>query len=126
MDRLIKTLPCDNGTLSVTSAGQRLPLAKFTGRVEITERTNMIPILGTVQKGAKTIYASFMVCGDLEYQRESGPDYIHSGMIFDAMGDVMGERITFAGMCFEDSDPIANELTFRISDLELVKKLLEL
>lgn len=126
MDRLIKTLPCERGSLFVTSAGQRLPLARFTGRIEIVEQTNMIPILGTVQKGAKTIHASFMVCGDLEYQRETGPDAIHGGMIFDATGDVLGERIAFAGMHFEDSDPMTNELTFSITDLELVKKLLSM
>lgn len=86
MERLVKAIPCERGELFVTSAGRRLPLAEFTGRIEIVEHTNMVPILGTIQKGTKIIYASFMVCGNLEYQRESGPVPIHSGMAFDAAG----------------------------------------
>ena len=126
MKRLIKTLPCEYGELFVTTAGQRLSLAKFNGRIEIFEHTTMVPILNTLQKGIKTIHASVMICGDLEYQREAPDKLIHSGNVFDATADVEGERITFAGMSFEDSDPIVNELTFNITDLELVKKLLKM
>lgn len=126
MERLIKTLPCEHGDLFVTTAGRRLPLAKFNGRIEIFEHTNMVPILNTVQKGIKTIHASVMICGDLEYQREDPGKLIHSGNVYDATADVVGELITFAGMSFEDSDPIENELTFNITDLELVKKLLKM
>lgn len=126
MECLIKTLPCGRGELFVTSAGLRLPLAKFQGRIEIFETTNLIPMLGTLQRGPKTIHASFMVCGDLEYQTEEACNLIHSGNVYDATANVQGERITFAGMRFEDSDPVENELTFNITDLALIEKLLKM
>jgi len=124
--RLIKALPCERGELYVTSAGQRFLLARFNGQVEIWEHITLVPLLGTVQKGTKTIYASFMLCGDLEYQRETDYQAIHSGKVYDAIADVEGTRLTFAGMRFEDSDPINNELIFSVTDLELIQKLLTL
>jgi len=124
--RLIKILPCERGELYATSAGQRRLLARFNGRIEITEHTTLVPLLGTVQKGTKTIYASFMLCGNLEYQYETDYQSIHSGKVYDATTYVEGERLLFAGMQFEDSDPISNELVFNITDLELVQKLLKM
>lgn len=124
MNRIIKTIPAADGELFVISAGQRLPLAHFSGRVEITENTTLVPILGTVQRGTKTIYASFIVCGDLEYHREPDSNLIHSGKIFEAITDINGERLEFAGLRFEYSDPLKNELVFEIRDLELIQKLI--
>lgn len=124
MFTLIKTLEALNGELFVTSAGQRKQLARFTGEVKINEETMLIPVLGRTEKGVKKIYASFIVCGDLGYSRPLTDDSIHSGKIFDITADVNGERLLFAGLRFEDSDPIENTLTFEITDLELIKKLL--
>jgi len=42
----------------------------------------------------------------------------------EATGDVECEALHFAGLRFEDSDPLRNELTFEITDLELIQKLL--
>ncbi len=123
MDKVINVIPATNGELYVISAGRRLPLARFEGRVKIMERTKLVPILGTVQKGTKAIYASFIVCGNLEYQIEIDNGYIHSGKVYDVFADVDGERIHFAGLRFEDSNPLKNELVFEITDLELIQKL---
>ena len=124
MDRIIKAIPVTDGLLYVISAGRRLPLAKFSGRVEVTENTKLVPILGTVQKGTKAVYASFIICGNLEYQREITDDFIHSGKVYEATANVEREYIQFAGLQFEDSDPVKNELVFRIADMELIQKLL--
>lgn len=124
--QIIKTLPATNGRLSAISAGRRLPFAHFNGRIEIMENTSLIPILGAVHKGTKTIHASVIVCEDLEYQREIDDKFIHSGKVYEAVADVEGERINFAGLRFEDSDPIKNELVFEITDLELIEKLVSI
>lgn len=124
MDKIIKTIPAKNGELFAVSAGQRLPLAHFDGRVEIVETTRLVPILGMVQKGVKTIRASFIVCGDLDYQREEGAAGMHSGMVYEASAEIGPERVWLAGLRFRDSDPIKNELVFEIADLELVQKLI--
>lgn len=126
MSTTIKTLPATNGDLFVISAGQRFQLARFNGKVKIDEKRIFVPVLGTAQKGIKQIYASFVVCGDLEYLLEINETSIHSGKVFEAIADVAGERLNFSGLRFEESDPLTNELTFSVTDLELVQKLLEM
>ena len=113
------------GTLYVISAGQRLMLARFNGKVKITEKTSLVPVLGTVQKGTKRIIASFVVCGDPEYYMNVDNGFINSGKVYEAVADVDGERIYFAGLRFEDSEPLKNELVFEITDLELIRKFME-
>lgn len=125
MEKLIKTISVADGELYVISAGRRYLVARFDGRIEIVEKTNLVPILGTVQKGTKTIYASFIVCGDLEYQQEQNSSLIHSGKVYEAVAYVENEKTIFAGLQFEDSNPIENELVFHITDLELIQKLLK-
>lgn len=122
MERLIKSVPVSNGELYEIAAGQRTDLADFTGTIEIWEKTVQVPILGRVQKGPKEIHASFIVCGDLSYHREN--IQIHSGKVYEAVGDVENRKLDFAGLRFTDSDPIENTLTFEIPDLELIQKLL--
>lgn len=124
MNKLMKSIPAENGELYVTSAGRRQLLAYFDGNIEISERQAYVPILGTVQKGTKRIFASFVICENIDYQTEVSDCFIHSGKVYDAIADVMNEKITFAGLRFMDSDPIKNTLVFEITDLELVKRLI--
>ena len=121
---IIKIIPANDGELYMTSGGRRCRIASFSGRVEIEERQAQVAILGTMQKGAKRIYASFIVCGDMDFQKGFGFDAVHGGRVFEAQAGVCGERLAFAGLRFEDSDPLRNELIFEIPDLELVQELL--
>lgn len=120
----IKVIPTDDGELYMTSGGRRHCIASFSGRVEIEEKQAQVAILGTMQKGTKRISASFVGCGDVDFQRGFGFDSIDSGKVFKAKASVCGERLAFAGLRFEDSDPLKNELVFGISDLELIQKML--
>ncbi len=125
MNRIIKTLPAEDGTLYAVSAGQRIQFANFSGRIEIIENTALVPVLGRVERGIKQIFASFIFCGDLQYTREISSDFIHAGKVYEATADIENERLYFGGLRFEDSDPVKNELKFEITDAELIKKLLE-
>ena len=89
MITLIKTLNIQNASLTVITAGRRLPLAQFTGKIEITEHQSMAPVLGRMCKGEKKIYASFILCQDIEYQTD---DAYHTGKVNEAVGDVQGEH----------------------------------
>ncbi len=124
MERIIKTIPAEKGELYVTSGGKQRMLAQFDGAIEISERQAMIPILGTVQKGLKSIYASILICGDIDYSVNEPSELIDSGKVYDAIADVEGERTRLAGLRFKDSDPIKNTLVFEITDIELIQKLL--
>lgn len=121
----IKVIPADNGELYMISGGHRYHIARFRGRVEIEERQTQVARLGTLQKGTKRIFASFVVCGDMNFKNGFGFDAVDSGKVFEVQAVVSGERLEFAGLKFEDSDPLENELIFEITDLELIQKLLK-
>lgn len=121
---IIKVIPADDGELYMTSGGRRYCIARFSGRVEIEEKQAQVAVLGTLQKGTKRIYASFIVCGDIDFQKGFDFDSMHGGRVFEARAGVCGEKLAFAGLRFEDSDPLQNELIFEIPDLELIQKLL--
>ncbi len=126
MLKLIKEMDLQDGRLNVISSGVRSFVANFTGKVEIYEKTTEVAILGSHCKGVKRIYASFIACDKESY---FGKREIHSGMVFDASGEVQRtdgvyENIYFAGLRMEDSDPRENTITFEIPDYELIAKLL--
>lgn len=125
MTTLIKTLNIQNASLTVVTAGRRLPLAQFAGKIEITEHQTIVPVLGRMCKGEKKIYASFILCQDMEYQME---DEFNTGKVYEAVGDVQGERsserLIFSGLRFEDMDPMDGSVTLEVTDLELIRKML--
>lgn len=127
MITLIKTLDIQNASLNVITAGRRLPLAQFTGKIEITEHRSMTPILGRMCKGEKKVYASFILCQDIEYQTD---DEFNTGKVYEAVGDVQGERscerLIFSGLRFEDMNPLNGIVTLEVTDLELIRKMLEM
>lgn len=127
MKTLIKTLDIYNGLLTVITAGRRLPLAQFAGKIEITEHQSMTPVLGRTCKGGKKIYASFILCQDIEYQTD---DEFNTGKVYEAVGDVQGERscerLIFSGLRFEDMDPLNGTVTLEVTDLELIRKMIEM
>lgn len=125
MTTLIKTLDIKNAQLNVITAGRRIPLADFGGRIEITEVQNMTPILGRRCRGEKKIYASFILCEDIDYKSDNE---FNSGKVYEAIGDVQGEstceRLIFSGLQFEDINPINGMVTLEVTDLELIRKML--
>ena len=126
MERTIKTLTASDGQLYMTTVGRRYKIADFTGFIEIRERQTRIPVLGRIQNGVKSVFASFVICGDVDFVR--GYDYssILSGRVFDASAFVENEKLVFSGLRYQESDPLTNTLTFEVTDLELIRKLLEL
>lgn len=122
---LIKNLSATDGQMNMIKAGRRIPLAQFSGHINIFETQSKVTILGQTAKGVKKIYASFVVCNDIDYSTD---EEINSGNVYEATAIVQGERgrekLLFAGLRFDDSDPVEGSLTFEITDLELVRKLL--
>lgn len=127
MTTLIKTLNITNAELNVITAGRRLSLARFDGKIEINEIKNITPILGRPCKGEKIIHASFMLCDDIEYQTQND---FNSGKVYEALGDVQGEssceRLLFSGLRYEDMDVLSGKVTFEITDLELIRKMIDM
>lgn len=125
MRTLIKTMDVTDGQMSMTKAGRRVPLARFSGRVNIFETQSNVSILGQTAKGVKKIYASFIICNDIDYSSDAEID---SASVYEAVATVQGEhereRLLFAGLRFEDSDPVQGSVTFEVTDLELIRKLL--
>lgn len=120
----IKVIPINNSELYMISGGQRHCIARSDGRVEIEEKQIQIARLGTIQKGIKRILASFIICGNIDFQKGFSFDSVDTGKVFEVRAGVSGERLEFSGLRFEDFDPLKNELVFEIPDLELIQKLL--
>ena len=123
MTTLIKTLNITNAELNVITAGRRLPLARFDGKIEINEIKNITPILGRPCKGEKIIHASFMLCEDIEYQTQND---FNSEALGDVQGESSCERLLFSGLRYEDMDVLSGKVTFEITDLELIRKMLDM
>ncbi len=127
MTTLIKTLDVKNAQLNVITAGRRINLANFEGRIEITENQSMVSILGRRCKGEKKVYASFILCDDVDYHSD---DEFSSGKVYEAVGDVQGEysceRLIFSGLQYNNMDPTSGMVTFEVTDLELIRKMIEM
>lgn len=128
MITIIKTLAIEDALLNVVTAGRRTPLARFTGKIEITENQSMVPVLGRRCKGEKKIYASFILCRDMNYQTE---DEFNTGKVYEAVGDVQRsdgtyERLLFSGLRYEDMNPVDGTVTFEVADLELIRKMINM
>lgn len=62
MITLIKTLDIGNASLNVITAGRRIPLAQFNGKIEITEHQSTMPVLGRMCRGERRyMHHSFYV-----------------------------------------------------------------
>lgn len=122
---VIKELRIKNGKLNATAAGRRLHVANFTGRIEITEITSYVNILGKRCKQEKRIHASFIVGEDMEYLTD---EMFTEAAVYEAVGDVEGEqesqRFVFSGLRYIDSDPLTGEVEFEIPDQLLIKKMM--
>ena len=122
---VIKTLGIRNASLHVITAGKRKALARFEGKIEIREEQNMVPVLGRACKGEKKIYASFVLCENIDYCLQ---DEYSSGKVYEVLGDVEGserlERLLFSGLRFEDIDPLTGTVMLEITDMALICKML--
>lgn len=125
MRKLIKEIPVKNAELFVISDGNRISIADFEGRIDIFEDKKLIPVLGQLKKGIKSICLSFIVSKDIEYRKENALELINSANIFESTGECLGEAIRFYDLEFVDNDPITNELQFEIKDLKLIERLLK-
>ena len=121
----IKVIPIRDSELYMISGGRRYCIAKSNGRVEIEEKQIRVARLGTLQKGTKKIWASFVICGDIDFYKDFDFDSVDAGKVFEVRASSGGERLEFSGLRFEDFDPLKNELIFEIPDLALNQKLLE-
>lgn len=127
MRTVIKTLAISDAVLNVISAGRRMPAANFSGQIEIEEHSTFVNILGRRCRGEKRIQASFILAEDMEYHTDLE---FHSGMVYEAIGKVQGEhraeQLLFSGLRFEDMDPVSGRVTFEVTDLELIRKMLRM
>ena len=84
-----------------------------------------MPVLGRRCKGEKKIYASFILCENIDYKIDNE---FNSGKVYEAVGDVQGEkaceRLIFSGLRFEDINPLNGTVTLEVTDLELIRKML--
>jgi hypothetical protein len=126
MQEIIKELTISDATLNILEDGRRIQLADFNGKIEIKSEQFFVPVLGERCKGEKRIIASFILCNDIKYQ--SCERCFNSGRVYEAIGSVTGEhqsnRMIFSGLKYDDMNPINGTVTFEITDLNIIQKML--
>lgn len=124
---ILKELRIRGGKLSAISAGRRVQIADFSGRVEITERIAYVNILGKRYRQEKRIYASFIVGEGMEYWTDQP---FTEAAVYEAEGTVEGEkqsqRLIFSGLRYLDSNPVTGEVEFEIPDQLLIRRMLSM
>lgn len=122
--RTKKVLDINDGQMNMIKVGRRSSFAQFSGHIKVFETLDKENILGHAVKRTKKISAS-LICTDMDYNTD---EEINSGNVYEATATVQGEhereKLLFAGLRFDDSDPVAGSITFEITDLELIRKLL--
>lgn len=124
---ILKELRIRGGKLNAISAGRRVQIADFSGRVEITERIAYVNILGKRYRQEKRIYASFIVGEEMEYWTDQP---FTEAAVYEAEGTVEGEkqsqRLIFSGLRYLDSNPVTGEVEFEIPDQLLIRRMLSM
>ena len=124
---ILKELSISDGKLSAISAGRRVQIADFSGRVEITERIAYVNILGKRYRQEKRIYASFIVGEGMEYWTDQP---FTEAAVYEAEVTVEGEkqrqRFIFSGLRYVDSNPVTGEVEFEIPDQLLIRRMLSM
>ena len=80
------------------SGGRRNCIAKSNGRVEIEEKQIRVARLGTLQKGTKKIWASFVICGDIDFYKDFDFDSVDAGKVFEVRARSVGQCFHFTGL----------------------------
>ena len=124
---ILKELRIRGGKLNAISAGRRVQIADFSGRVEITERIAYVNILGKRYRQEKRIYASFIVGEEMEYWTDQP---FTEAAVYEAEGTVEGEkqsqRLIFSGLRYVDSNPVTGEVELEIPDQLLIRRMLSM
>ena len=124
---ILKELRIRGGKLSAISAGRRVQIADFSGRVEITERIAYVNILGKRYRQEKRIYASFIAGEEMEYWTDQP---FTEAAVYEAEVTVEGEkqrqRFIFSGLRYVDSNPVTGEVEFEIPDQLLIRRMLSM
>ncbi len=94
----IKVIPIRDSELYMISGGRRYCIAKSNGRVEIEEKQIRVARLGTLQKGTKKIWASFVICGDIDFYKDFDFDSVDAGKVFEGADPKIIRNLTMAMM----------------------------
>lgn len=86
MQRLIKTICCENGELYSTSNARRVLLARCGVRLEIMEDSQDIPMLGGYK--VKRRHVMIVLCSDMEFTRKADVDFLKTVTAYDLSVDI--------------------------------------
>ena len=75
VQRLVKTIMCENGDLYSIANGRRILLARCRPRIEITEQSVNIKSIGVHGFNVKKNYITLSLCGTPELKRELDMDF---------------------------------------------------
>jgi len=101
VQKLVKTIMCENGDLYSTANGRRTLIAKCRPRIEITEQSVNIKSIGVHDFNVKKNHMTLILCGTPELTGELDMDFWNTVTSFGIEADIQRTDGVFERMYFD-------------------------
>ena len=105
VQRLVKTITCENGNLYSITDGRRILLAACSPRIEITEQSVNVKSSGVRGFSVKKNYITLVLCGTPGLTRELDMDFWNKVTSFGLEADIQRTDGIFEKIYFDNAIP---------------------
>ncbi len=105
VQRLVKTITCENGNLYSITDGRRILLAACSPRIEITEQSVNVKSIGVRGFSVKKNYITLVLCGTPGLTRELDMDFWNKVTSFGLEADIQRTDGIFEKIYFDNAIP---------------------
>lgn len=109
VQRLLKTLYCEQGKLYTIVEDRRILLAHCRPKLEILQQESSIPAIGRECK-VKKLHVVLALCADMDFTRQVDPDFLQTVTRFELSADIQRTDGIFETMQFDHLMPDELEL----------------
>lgn len=131
VQRLVKTITCENGNLYSVIDGRRILLATCSPRIEITEQSANVKSIGVHGFNVKKNYITLVLCNTPGLTKELDMDFWNKVTGFGIEADIQRTDGIFEKMYFDNAVPkeinLDGDWVFEVAEQPgLTKKLLKI
>lgn len=109
IQRLLKTLHCEQGKLYTIVEGRRILLARCRPKLEILQQESSISAVGRDYK-VKKLHVALALCADMDFTRQVDPDFLQTVTRFELSADIQRTDGIFEALQFGHLMPDELEL----------------
>lgn len=109
IQRLLKTIHCEQGELYTIIDGRRILLARCRPKLEILQQESQIPAVGRDYK-VKKLHAVLALCADMDFTRQVDSGFLQTVTRFELTADIQRTDGIFEALQFDHLMPDELEL----------------